>query len=606
MLDDLLPYFNQELIHIGGLAEQFAKAHPKVASQLHLGSNAAQDPHIGRLIQSFAFLTAHIQHKLDDDYSALCESLLNIIYPHYLAILPAFSIVRFECKPELTTGYEIDKNTLLETTPHYTESCQFSTVYPVTVWPINVTQANISGLPFDAPSNKEYDKAVSVIKIVLTCSSKDMTFSQLAPGSLLFYINASSQDAYTLYELIFNNTIGLALANSSNDSHASFLDRSAIKSVGFDKDEGLLPYPAHTLIGYRLLTEFFAFPEKFLFFEISGIKAEQLAHLENRLEICIYLNHRIKELENTISASTFQLGCTPVVNLFYQQAEPILLDQTTAEYPVIPDARRPRQLKIHSIENVSAMTTQGKIDYIPFYSAQHGSQSKYFWHTTRKNIPETSAEREGASDFYISFTDLNFTTLNEMDHIVSINLNCTNGNLPSLLPYGAGEPYLQLCSAKAPLSSIQTLMPFTTSFSINPGKGTLWRLISQLSLNYLSLCNNENGKEAIKEILHLYNIKNLAETNNIIDSIVNVSSCRTTARVLSGFHETLSHGTEITIKLDETAFTGSGVYLFSSVLEHFFANYTTLNSFTKLVVKSTKREGILYQWPPRAGNKVLL
>jgi type VI secretion system protein ImpG len=600
MIDDLLPYYNQELINIINLAEQFAKAHPKVASQLHIGTGAAQDPHIGRLIQSFAFLTAHIQRRLDDDYLQVSESLLNIIYPHYLAAIPAFSIVRFECQPDLTTGYHIPKDTQLETTPHYQELCQFSTVYPVTLWPITVNQASMNGLPLNAPTHPNFDKAVSVIKIALTCANKEMTFSKLGSNTLTFHIDGTSQDAHLIYELLFNNCQGIALASSANDPNPIFLDNSFIQNPAFDQENSLLPFSSSALIGYRLLAEFFAFQEKFLFFELSGLTSENLTNKGNKLELFFYLNRRVTNLERSITKSTFQLGCTPIVNLFTTLAEPIQLDQTSTEYPITPDARRPKQVEIYSIENVSSISKEDKITYSPFYGNQHTIQTNHFWHITHKSSIDS------ASSTYISFTDADFNFTNETDQIISIEAKCSNGNLPSVLPFGAGEPYLQLSSAKAPLLSIQTLIPFTNHHRPRVGKETTWKLISHLSLNYLSLCDSEKGKESLQEMLRLYNIKGLFESNKLIDSIIKVNSRRITARNFTGFQEALCQGTEITVKFDETAFVVSGLYLFSQILENFFANYTSLNSFTKLIVKSTANEGILYQWPPRAGNKILL
>ncbi len=606
MLDKLLPYYNQELTYIRKLAIEFSKKYPKIASHLHLGPGVIEDPHVSRLIESFAFLTSSIRHKLDDDFPEFTETLLNILYPHYLDPMPSFSIMQFKCQPELTAGYTIPKNTLLETTPEYSNFCQFTTAYPITLWPITVKQASLKGLPLNAPVNLDYSKAISTIRLTLTCDSEKMTFSKLAPDSLRFYLNISPQYIHLLRELILNNTIGLAIVSSASDVEPVFLNKSHIKAVGFDKDEGLLPYPTASLVGYRLLSEFFSFPEKFLFFDLVGLKEKIAANFGREITIIFYLDRFVKQLENNLSKMAFQLGCTPLVNLFQKTAEPIRLSHEQTEYRVIPDARRSKTLEVHSIKEVVALAEDSAIQYKPFYGIQHAVSTNHFWRGTRRLQSEAESTSHLSSDIYLSFTDLENNFIDKSDHIISVSTLCTNGNWPSLLPFGNNEPYLQLSSAKAPLVSMNCLMPFTSTQKLKNEKKLVWKLISHLSLNYLSLTDNEKGKDALKEILTLYNYKNNAELNNIINSITKVESRHIAARSPAGFQTALCQGIEITIKIDESQYAVNELYLFSQVLENFLASYASINSFTKLIITSVQKEGILYQWPPRAGNKVLL
>lgn len=608
MLDDLLPYYNQELINIRQMAVEFAKLYPKVASSLRLTSSDVEDPHIARLIEAFAFLTANVRYKLEDDFPELAEAILENLAPHYLSPIPVFSIVEFKCQPELTASYTLPKNTLLETMPGYGETCYFNTVYTNDLWPINIKKANLNSFPNNAPVIPScYGKANAVINITLECAADNMTFAMLQPKKLRFFINTNNQLAFLIYEFIINSSIAIALADTSSDEKVSFLSNTYIKPVGFEELENILPYSAKTPLSYRTLTEFFVFPEKFLFFDIE-LPEEALACIDNKLELFIYLEKHHVDLETNIDVETFKLGCTPVVNLFKQIAEPIRLDHTLSEYRVIPDARRLSPLEVYSIKKVMAVEEDKQIEYMPFYGIKHdiNNQShseKYYWTCKRRAMSEDNSKNRITS-IYLTFLHLNFNPTAESDKTIHVETLCTNGNLPGQLPFG-NESCLQLSSASAPLTEIICLRPFTKTFRPELRNGVRWKLISQLSLNHLSLVDHSDA-EILKEIFRLYNMNNSDENAHIIDGIVAVKSRRISTRCFSSANNALCRGIEITLTFDEMQYAGSSLFLFAEILERYFASYATINAFTKLIIVSARTDRILYQWLPRSGNKIIL
>ena len=608
MLDDLLPYYNQELTNIRHMAAEFAKLYPKVASSLRLASSDIEDPNVARLIEAFAFLTANIRYKLEDDFPELAEAILENIAPHYLSPIPAFSIVEFKCQPELTTSYTLPKNTLIETKPGYGETCYFNTVYDNDFWPITIKKSVLTSFPNNAPLIPSYfGKANAVINITLECAADRMTFSMLQPKKLRFFINANNQLAFLIYEFIINNSIAIALANTSSDEKASFVSKSCIRPVGFEEIESLLPYSARTPLSYRTLTEFFIFPEKFLFFDIE-LSEELLADIDMKLEMFIYLDRYHVDLEKNIDAETFKLSCTPVVNLFQQTAEPIRLDHTLSEYRVIPDARRLSPLEVYSIKKVMSVDEDKQIDYEPLYGIKHDinyqkHSGKYYWTYKRRTMPVDNSKNK-ITNIYLTFLQLDFNPLAESDKTIHVEILCTNGNLPSQLPFG-NESCLQLSSVSAPLTEIICLKPFTKTLHSELRNGVRWKLISQLSLNHLSLVDH-NDAEILKEIFRLYNITNSDEIAHIIDGVVAVRSRRISTRCFSSANNALCRGIEITLTFDEMQYTGSSLFLFAEILERYFANYATINAFTKLIIVSARTNRILYQWLPRSGNKIIL
>ena len=300
MPDDLLEYYNRELTFIRRLGAEFAAANPKIAKRLRLSPDeAADDPHVERLIEAFAYLTARIRTKLEDEFPELTTSLLNVLYPHYLAPIPSLSIAQFLVdleQAQLTTGYTIPRQTELETEPVRDEPCRFRTCYPVTLWPIEIRSAVLAQAPLPAPVTPYFDEASAVLRLGLNCPSQETSFATLGIDTLRLFLKGQPHHVHRLYELLFNNTIGVAVTRSGTPVEPFLMGPGALQQVGFDRDEGLLPYPARSFLGYRLLTEYFAFPQKFLFVDLRLSEIKAMSGLGNQLVVYIYLNRVVPDL----------------------------------------------------------------------------------------------------------------------------------------------------------------------------------------------------------------------------------------------------------------------------------------------------------------------
>ncbi|MDE1906606.1 MAG: type VI secretion system baseplate subunit TssF, partial [Rhodospirillales bacterium] len=307
MADSLLPYFNQELTAIRHLAAEFAQAHPKIAGRLRLSPDTVDDPHVARLLDGVAFLSARAQARLDDEFPELTDTLLDILYPHYLAPFPSCAITQFSAKPDLAAQVDIPPGFELETEAVRGQSCRYRTTSHLTLWPVKLESARLTGLPFTAPANPLANGAVAVLRIVLTTLNPEVKFSQLGLDKLRLFLRGGAA-ALRLYELMAAHTLGVALANTPNDIAPVLLPGSAVEEVGFAPEEALLPWPARSFEGFRLLSEYFAFPQKFMFLDIAGLAAKTMVQESNRLEIFLYLNHTSAELERTVDADMFALG----------------------------------------------------------------------------------------------------------------------------------------------------------------------------------------------------------------------------------------------------------------------------------------------------------
>jgi type VI secretion system protein ImpG len=377
-----------------------------------------------------------------------------------------------------------------------------------------------------------------------------------------------------------------------------------LRPVGFAADEGMLPYGPRSFFGYRLLQEYFAFPDKFLFFDLCGLERTREFGAQGQVEILIFLD-RTPQLEQSVTKDNFRLGCVPVVNLFEQIAEPIRLSHAQSEYRVLPDVRRQDATEVYAVTSV--VSTSPHLDEIlelqPFYSVKHAAgedTQMAFWFTSRR---PSGRKGDTGSEVYLSLVNHDFRPALPPVETLTLHTTCSNRDLPAKLPFGGDQGVFELEGA-APLNRIRCLRKPTETLRPPMRRGTQWRLISHLSLNYLSL--SEGGREALQEILRLYDVTDSSSIRQQIAGVVKVSSRQIVGRPASMAWNGFCRGLEVSVEFDEEKFVGSGVFLFASVLEKFFGLYTSLNSFTQLVATTQQREQILKRWPPRAGEQILL
>ncbi len=609
MSDELLPYYNRELEVLRRMSQDFAAAHPRIAGHLRLSGDAMDDPHVLRLMQGVAFLNARTARKLDDEFPELVDTLLEVLYPHYLAPIPSMSVVRFRPAAEVTGPHLIPSGSMLETETVEGEACRFRTCYPVTLWPIELTEAAMLGQPLAAPANPEAEGASAALSLTLRCLPDGMTFSELQPERLRFYLRGPASQVYTLHQMILNDTVSVALADSATDPHPVIVPPGAVTAVGFAPDEALLPYPARSQGAYRILTEFFVFPEKFLFFDVE-ILQKVLARAGRELRIVLYFRTRDASLERAVTTNLFALGCTPVVNLFPQRAEPILMAANRFEHGLIPDCRRESVVEVHSVVAASVSNAAGQQrDVLPFYADRRASNAPgLFWHGARR--PAQGGRR--GTDLCLSFTgsDLTDATAAYAEWTVTLDTLCCNRDLPTRLPYGGGHPRLSLIDGSSAVAGLDCVVPPTAPLHTRLPDSHRWSLLCHLSLNHLSL-TGERGLEALKDILRLYDFRNSAETLRQIDGLVGLSARRGTARAPRRpsdppWADALCRGIDVGVTFDPAHFVGGSLFLFALVLDHFLALYASINAFTRLTATVRGQPGILRAWPARAGDRQVL
>ena len=599
MNDPLYNYYQKELAYLRKEGQSFAKQYPQIASMLEIGNNDCKDPHVERFLEGVAFLNARIQKNIDNDFPLITNALLDILFPHFLTPVPSMSIAKFEIDPyqlKDNFSYTVKKSTQLFAQSTEGKKCKFRTCYPVELWPVEVSYTDIkSANQFHI--HPECSNASDVIQIRIKTTAAPLHNYNMR--YLRFYINGNYSFANALYELLFCNVLNIAILQE-NEKKPFYLTQNAIEPVGFKIDENVLPFSPTVQLSFRLLMEYFVFYGKFLFFDIHLKNLNKITS-HSYFDILIILNRTI-ENHLIIDNNTFQIGCTPVINLFEKKTEPAIIDETQGEYLLIADTRDEDTTEIHSIQSVISLNEQKKQQEIhPYFSFNHcydNISSNLFWYARR--VSSEHKELPG-TDILLSIVDWRFNPKRFSKYTIYANTLSTNRHLAEKMPVHA-KLYLE---KKSPISKIYTLCKPTPQIDPLIDGSVLWRLISHISTNYLSFTNEQYCLEAMKELLFLYQISDRTDTGQQIHSISKMTSrC---VRRLINFEDwkDICSGIEITLEFRNLELTTSSILL-SSILNHFFSMYVPINSFSQLIIKKENEKGIWKKWNPMIGNQTTI
>lgn len=594
MSDDFLTYYERELSFVREMGDEFARRYPKVAGRLRLQTDHSEDPHVERLIEAFAFLCGRLRKKIDDDLPEITESFFQILNPQFISPVPSMSIAAFT--PVLasvsTSGHLVPVDTELFSRQVNGMQCQFRTRYPVTFWPVELVSACLR------EPRRPLPKAQQALVLTLK-SANGVSLCELSWKSLRFFLNGQGQHVQHLYEMLFNHASKVEFVGSSPNRGEEILQEGgAVLPVGFAPEEALIPQSGTSLPAHQLLTEYFCFPEKFLFFEVAGLDRLSGRGFQDFLEIWIYFDRPVKQ-GIAVNADMFCLNATPIVNLFHRTAEPLRIDRTRSEYRLVPDLRRQDSTEVFSVDEVTSHRILGEDarTYHPFYSLDHHrEQETVYWMTRR--VPSGRYGDEG-TDVFLTFTDIGFNGVPPDAETVMVKLTCTNRDLPARMKFDdpRGDFETEIVAA---VSSIRCLVKPSRCRRQALGGALQWQLISGLALNYLSVMTG--GEEALKEILRIYDFENSPSTRQQINGITSLKSGYTTKRLGGAF----CRGVQVEITFDEDKFVGSALYLFACILERFIGQYVSVNSFTQVIVKTLQRKEIYKAWPPRNGERTLI
>jgi len=655
----LLQYYNIELQHLREMGSEFAEQFPKIAARLGMSGLEVTDPYVERLIEGVAFLAARVHLKLDAEFPRFTQALLESVYPHYLAPTP--SMIVAQCTPDpnepnLADGVTVPRGSMMQGVSGADDAtaCQFRTAHDVRLWPVEMVSANyFSYVPQDLRLDRSVaQRTKSVVRIVLRTTA-GLKFSQTSIDRLTFFLAGRTDVANRLYELCLSKAIRdernepvdlalgvMVLAGKETTRSQRFLSGATMQPVGFSDEEALLPVTLRSFQGYRLLQEYFSFPQRFRFFALDGLKDAVSSVDGNELEIVMLFGRADANLENVVDASNFALFCTPAINLFPKTADRIHVSDSTFEYHVLADRTRPIDFEVYGVTGVvgHGIGAGSQRSFRPFYETYHADESHQHtaFFTTRREPRRITKDQQArgvrssyvGSEVFLALVDSEQAPFSGDLRQLSIETLCTNRDLVLHMPVGIAKSDFALDVA-APVVRIRVVagpsrpIPSLAGGVLIDGRwraDVAWRAISHLSLNYLSLVNStaQDGAAALRDLLELYTASNDSSARKQVESVRFVRVNPVVRRLPPPRREAsngnaremrpklaFGRGLEISVEVDEMAFEGGSSFLLGSVLARFFEKYVSINSFTETVLRSMGR-GEISRWVPEWGARPTL
>ncbi len=620
-----LRYYSQELQHLREVGGEFAAQYPKIAGRLGLEGFDCADPYVERLLEGFSFLAARVQMKIDAEFPRFTQHLSELVYPHFLAPTPSMAVVQLQsdlANPALAAGFAVPRGSAMRSVLGKDDAtaCEYRTAHDLTLWPVELAEAkffthggSIAGVDARLPPNV---KAGLRLRLRTTNGAP---FGKFALDKLALHLRGGDDLPGKIYEKLLGAVEGvLVLPAARPAAWHKLLPKSALQPLGFDEEQALLPSGQRSFQGYRLLQEYFAFAQRFMFIELSGLAPALARCADSEIEIVVLLNRGDARLEQALDASNFALNCTPAVNLFQRRADRLNLSGDQYEYHVLVDRTRPMDFEVHQIASVTGHGSgaDAEQEFQPFYSARDlgaGQPGQAFYQIRREQRTVSQRQRVRGprssyigSETFIAIVDAAEAPYRHSLRQLALSVWCTNRDLPLSMPLGVGKTDFILDDG-GPVQSVRALAGPSQPFPSFAEGSVAWRLINQLSLNYLSLVDSDpqQGAVALRELLSLYCHPADLSAQRQVEGVRSVASAAITRRMPTPGPITFGRGLEITVTMDDAAFEGAGAFVLGGVLSHFFAQYVSINAFTETVIRTVAR-GEIMRWPARGGACAIL
>ncbi len=625
----LLDYYNQELIYMRELATEFAHAHPKIARRLGMQAGDVADPYVERLIESFCFMAARMQLKLDAEFPRFTERLLEVIYPNYVAPTPSIGVARLflgQTEGNLANGYRIARGTSFEARIPDGEktACQFTSGQDVTLWPLAITDARLTGVPPDIPALDRYappDRQVRGALRLRLATTDDVRIDDLKGlDRLPVYLAGDEQVASHLFELLHVASVASVIAApgefGASGRPPAVVTHNAVEHEGLRPDQNLLPLTWTKFHGHNLLHEYFACPARFWFFALNGL-SEGLSRVNGReIEIVVLLDRAPGQFANLVDASRFALFCTPVINLFKRHTDRIEISPRETEFHLVPARLAPLDYEVFSVETVygQVAATSDELEFRPLYQTlnnDEGNHRRYFSTRRERRLVSDSARRYGTrtpyvgTEVFLSLVDQNEAPYDESIRFLSVDALLTNRDLATLVPRDGVRDLTT--EESAPVESIGLIRAPSSPKAPYAEREMAWRLIRQLNFNYLPFedLDHREGGQGLRDLLRLYLSDDNTEYLRQVESLVGVKTRPVTRKLPGTGPMTFGRGIECALTVDETGFSGVSPCLFGVILEHWLARHVSINSFTQTELHSMQR-GRIARWPVRVGARGVL
>ncbi len=626
----LLHHYNRELAHLRKSADEFAREFPLVAKRLELDGSVCPDPYVERLLEGFAFLSARIQVKLEAEFPRFTQHLLEAVYPHFLAPTPSMCVVQFTpdmAEAALGAGLAVPRGSTLKSvlgrgdhTP-----CQYRTAHDIKLFPLRVTEAQYYTREvgtLELPRRPGGGPLKSALRVRIEVGA-GLTAGELKISELPIYLLGNDQTPMRLHELMMAHTTTVFVRPPGMPpAWDCELQPEVLQPLGYDDQHALLPLTPRSFHGYRLVQEYFAMPQRYLFVNVREMDRALRKRSDRQFDLIFAFDEEDRKLEGMIGPENIALFCSPAINLFPRRADRINVNEKEYEFHVVADRARPLDYEIYDILGVEGFGAQGDAQqrFQPFYAANDFSdvqgdayyslvrRSRVLSEKEQRQVGKTQSLTYTGSEVFLSVVDSAHAPYSADLRQLGVDTLCTNRHLPQFMPLGKNAGRTDFTTELgAAVKEVRVVTgPTEPRPSIAEGE-TAWRIISHLTLNYLSLADQdeESGAAALRDLLRLYGDATDLAARKQIEGVRSVTCGPLTRRVPTPGPIAFARGLEISLTLSDGLFEGRGVFILGSVLERFFAKYVSINSFTETVL-STEERGQVHRWKPRLGQRAIV
>jgi len=614
----LLRIYNEELAYLREGAREFGEEHETVAGRLGLKTPTDPDPYVERLLEGVAYLGARVQLKLKDQYPEFTQHLLNAVQPHYLAPMPSICIAGFEPKdgdPGLIEGYRVARGTELTAlaADHGNAPVTFRTGHEVTLWPLKITEAEyLSSKAAIAPFATVADVRAEAGLRLRFEPIPGATLDKMRVDALPVYLDGSEAVPGELYRQLIGDAIAvIARDPGSAGDKRSWVHLPVPQQIGFADEDALLPAELRSFRGYRLLSEFFACPERFLFAKLVDLN-KAFARCTTACDVIILFSRATPLLGGAVGPANFRLHATPAINLFEKQLGRTQITPHTHEYHVVPDRTRPIDFEVFRVTGVAAHVREDvePRPVAPLYalgSLLYDVRDALFYVTrllprrlsTKEQRLRRRTDYVGTETWISLSAPGNPERLDEVKEI-AIKALVTNREMPELLTFRGNDHFVKV---QGPVRSVSVLRSPSRPRPPLGLTDAAWRVIAHLTPNYATLAPEDHDDPSLlRDHLALYGRQDDAAMRKQIDGILGIRSEPVVRRIPGLDRLAVARGMRIRVRLDDASFDNGRMFLFSAVIERFLAEFASVNSFTETIF-TTAAEGMLAKWPTRIGRR---
>lgn len=651
-----MSYYNKELRFLREMGQEFAKQYPKIASRLKLSDNEIPDPYIERLLEGVAYLTARTQLKIDAEYPRFVQRILEVVYPQFLYPTPASTIIKFDTSKHYSVNVlnTLKRGQLLESLPIDIDanmlSCHFSLTQNTALTPIELEASHYTNSLNYLPDLKSVKTGKSLSALRLDFSIRSATkCSELTPEDLVLYLGSELPVASQLLNLLMNACNNVVCHSFEDARRWNYVIDDHPKHKGFAKDEALVFDLNKSISSLRLIQEYIQLPEKFLFvsqqginqaikkaeingdFALSALQTEDVivengvnkrvvGHEKRRFSVSFLFDSYIPELTQLLKEQDITINTAPIVNLFKKKSVRFPVTMQNTDHHVIVDRVHPLDFEVHSIERVKGFDkfNNQQVNFTPIYKAtdqevflNNRHNNAFFSMRREKRAQSSSANLYGGRTSYLG-SEVYLSMMSEGQSVFSFNIDhlaveawCTNRDLPLILTRSVESDFL--VDAALPVGAAHIISGVTKPVEAVSEDHTLWSLLNQLNLSYISLTDyaDKDSTLLLKELLLAFPHENNEFYKSEINSITQLKVTPMTKVVRHKGAGSLIKGIAVQLTFDESLLAGVHPFLFASILRHYFSRIISINSFVEMTVL-TVQKGQIIKWKDIKGEKSLL